>query len=211
MNSSAVSLLIVAFLLAGLDWWSVHTSKKSWEYVCKPATAVAMLLAALVIDPADDASRWWLVAALVFCVAGDVFLMLPRDSFVPGLASFAVAQVLFTVSFLVRDVSNVRLVIGLVVIAAGAVILARRFITALRGSGRHSLVPAIAVYVFVISAMTVGSIAAGSALGIIGALLFMTSDALIAEERFVRSRRWQPMTIIVTYHLALAGLVLGLA
>ena len=211
MNSSALWLLAAAFLLAGLDWWSVHRSNKSLEYVCKPATALLMLLAALAIDPADDAARGWLIAALALCVIGDVFLMLPQDAFVAGLASFAVAQVLFTVSFLVREVSGARLLIGLLLVAAGAVILARRFIAALRGAGRHSLVPAIGVYVTVISAMSVGSIAAGSIPGIIGALLFMMSDSLIAEERFVRSRRWQPMTIIVTYHFALAGLVLGLA
>ena len=210
MNSLALSLLAAAFMFAVLDWWSVHTSNKTLEYVCKPATAVLMLLAALAIDPADDAARWWLVAALVLCVAGDVFLMLPRDAFVPGLASFAVAQVLFTVSFLVRGVSGLRTIVGLLLVAAGAAIVARRFISALREADRHSLVPAISVYVTVISAMTVGSIAAGTALSIVGALLFMTSDSLIAEERFVRSRRWQPLTIIVTYHFALAGLVLGL-
>jgi len=45
--------------------------------------------------------------------------------------------------------------------------------------------------------------------GVAGALLFLTSDSLIAEQRFVASRSWQPLAIIVTYHLALAGLVLG--
>jgi len=38
----------------------------------------------------------------------------------------------------------------------------------------------------------------------------MLSDALIAETRFVKARPWQPVGIMVTYHLALTGLVLGL-
>jgi hypothetical protein len=52
--------------------------------------------------------------------------------------------------------------------------------------------------------------ASGIALGAIGALLFMTSDALIGEERFVRHRAWQPLAIIVTYHVAQALLVVSL-
>ena len=45
----------------------------------------------------------------------------------------------------------------------------------------------------------------------IGAVLFYCSDALIAWRRFVRPKPWQPLVIIVTYHLAQAGLVLSLA
>ena len=53
------------------------------------------------------------------------------------------------------------------------------------------------------------SVGAGSPLAIAGAVLFMASDALIAESRFVRERAWHPVTIMVTHHLALTGLVLG--
>jgi hypothetical protein len=43
----------------------------------------------------------------------------------------------------------------------------------------------------------------------VGAALFAGSDALIAWERFVAKRAWGPVTIIVTYHLAQALLVLS--
>ena len=62
----------------------------------------------------------------------------------------------------------------------------------------------------VIASMTVSAIAGGTGFGIAGAVLFLTSDSLIAEHRFVAARPWQPVAIMVTYHLALAGLVLGL-
>ena len=47
-------------------------------------------------------------------------------------------------------------------------------------------------------------------MGVAGAGLFFVSDALIAETRFVRPRPWGPLAVIVTYHLALAGLVFSL-
>lgn len=196
-------------VFAVVDWWSVTRGNKIVEYICKPGAAVLFVVSAALLDANDTAARGWMVAALMFCIAGDVFLMLPRDAFVPGLASFAVAQVLFAVSFAVGDVSSVRLVIALLLVVATSLVLARRFIRALKRSDQGSLIPPIVVYMAVISAMVVCAIASGNVLAIIGAVLFMASDSLIAEERFVQRRRWQPLTIIVTYHLALAGFVLS--
>lgn len=210
VNGAAILLLVSALTVSALDWVAVAHRLRLMEYVCKPAAAVAFLVCALVLDPVDAGARTWLVVALAFCIAGDVFLMLPRDAFLPGLGSFAVAQILFTASFILGDPTVIRALVGLVAVAAGASLLARRFVGALRRSEAGKLVPAILVYVTVISAMVVSAVAAGPPVAIVGAVLFMISDSLIAEERFVRSRPWQRLTIIVTYHLALAGLVLGL-
>jgi uncharacterized membrane protein YhhN len=62
----------------------------------------------------------------------------------------------------------------------------------------------------VIAAMVTCALASGIVLAAVGAVLFMTSDALIAETRFVGQRRWAPLVIIVTYHLGQAGLTLSL-
>ena len=150
-----------------------------------------------------------LLAALVACLLRDVFLMLPRDAFVPGLGSFAVAQALFAAEFVAGGVHTSSLVLGVIVTVPIAVVLARRFVGALHRLGRPGLVGPVVVYMLVISAIAVTAVGAGSPLAIIGAVLFMASDALIAESRFVRERASQPVTIMVTYHLALTGLVLG--
>ena len=62
----------------------------------------------------------------------------------------------------------------------------------------------------VISAMAVGAIGGGNEVAIAGALIFMASDSLIAETRFVKERAWHSVGIMVTYHLALAGLALSI-
>ncbi|MGA0879027.1 MAG: lysoplasmalogenase [Ilumatobacteraceae bacterium] len=210
MNGSATILLVTALVIAVLDWWAVARRIPLLEYFCKPAAAVAFLLCAGALDPAVPEARTWLVVALVFCVVGDIFLMVPRDAFLAGLGSFAVAQIIFCISFAVREPTATRAVVGLLVVSIGTSILARRFVGALRRSGARSMVPPVLAYVAVISAMVASAIAGGTAVAIVGAVLFMISDSLIAEERFVRSRRWQRLAIIVSYHLALAGLVLGL-
>lgn len=210
MSTLSWIALALAGVLAVIDWVAVARRSKMLEYLSKPTATLALLAVALTLDVVHDASWAWRIAALVFCLAGDVFLMLPRDAFVPGLASFAVAQVLFSVSFVVSGVDRGRLFAAVIVAVPVAVLLGRRFVTAIRQRGRPELVAPVVVYIGVISAMAVTAVAAGPIVAVIGAVLFMVSDSLIAESRFVEQRRWHGVGIMVTYHLALAGLVLGL-
>jgi len=202
-------LLGVALLFALVDRVAVARRIAPLEYVCKPGAALAFLATAIALDPASSASRTWCCVALGFCVIGDVFLMLPRDAFLPGLAAFAAAQTCFAVSFALQGPTALRFVIAVLLVVPAAVILARRFVGAIAGGNDGPLVPALVLYIAVISAMVVSALAGGTVVGVAGALLFLTSDSLIAEQRFVAPRGWQPVAIIVTYHLALAGLVLG--
>lgn len=210
MTTAATAWVIVAGVMAIVDWVAVAWSEKKLEYVAKPAATVALLAVGVTLDASDTASQAVLVAALVFCLAGDVFLMLPRGAFVQGLGAFAVAQMLFAASFIVGGLSVGRILVGALIAVAVAIVLARRFVGALRRTGHHQLVVPVCIYVVVISAMGVAAVGGGTAVAIAGAALFLVSDSLIAETRFVTPRPWQPTAIMVTYHLALAGLVFGL-
>jgi uncharacterized membrane protein YhhN len=211
MNATSSVLLGVALAVAALDWFAVARRLRPLEYACKPAAALAFLATAAMLDPASGTARVWFCAALVACVFGDVFLMLPADAFVAGLASFAVAQICFTVGFANQDPTPLRFVLGVIVVVVVALPLAARFVRALRAEGDAALVPPVIGYIAVIAAMVASAIAGGTAWGVAGALLFLVSDSLIAENRFVATRAWGPLAVIVTYHLALAGLVVGLA
>ena len=210
MTSTVVVFLVVASIFSIGDWWAVQVGKKSLEYVCKPLATFGFLAVAIAISNAESLPQTWRIIALVFCLLGDVFLMLPHDAFVPGLASFAIAQICFVVSLLTQDVTSTRLVVGLVIVVPTTIFLARRFVKSISTSGHKELVIPVVVYMLVIAAMAISAIAGGTAIGIAGAAFFMLSDSLIAEHRFVKERSWQPVGIMVTYHLALAGLALGL-
>ena len=85
-----------------------------------------------------------------------------------------------------------------------------RFLRAARATGHQELVGPLVAYMAVIAAMVTCAVAAGNVLAAAGAVLFMGSDALIAETRFVGVRKWAPVVIMVTYHLGQAGLTLSL-
>jgi uncharacterized membrane protein YhhN len=154
--------------------------------------------------------RAWFVVALVFSLAGDVFLMLPGDLFVAGLAAFLVGHLAYVGGFLAAGVSAPAVLAGLAVVAVALLLVGRPLLAGARRKEPAMVVP-VAAYMAVISAMLVTAIGAGPGLAVAGAALFYTSDALIGLGRFVRAWPWSPLAVIVTYHLGQGLLVVSLA
>jgi uncharacterized membrane protein YhhN len=178
--------------------------------VCKPGALAALIGVALTLDPAHGDVRAWFVLALALSLAGDVFLMLPSDRFVAGLASFLLAHVAYVIGLTRHGGSAGALLVAAVPVVAVAGLLGARFLRAARATGHRELVGPLVAYMAVIAAMVTCAVASGNVLAAAGAALFMGSDALIAETRFVGSRKWAPVVIMVTYHLGQAGLTLSL-
>ena len=93
---SPTVLLVAALAVAVVDWIAVGVDKRKVEYVAKPLTMVALLGVRRGARPdgrrppaGGSSSRWcsrW---------RGDVFLMLPSNRFVEGLASFLVGHLAY--------------------------------------------------------------------------------------------------------------------
>jgi uncharacterized membrane protein YhhN len=58
--------------------------------------------------------------------------------------------------------------------------------------------------------MVASAAGAGNWWAVAGAVLFLTSDTILGWRQFVSQRSWMPVAIMVTYHLAQAGLVISL-
>jgi uncharacterized membrane protein YhhN len=210
VTAAAWTLLGAAAVLAVLDWIAIARHLRRLELVSKPGATLALAGVAATLDPAFGDTRTVFVVALLASTVGDVFLMLPGDRFVPGLGSFAVAQFLYTAGFALHGGSAADYLVGAVVVAFLVVPLSVHFVRALRRCGPPGLVAPVLAYMGVIGAMAASAIASRNAFAIVGALLFVASDSLIAETRFVRARRGAGMAIMVTYYLAQTGLVLSL-
>jgi uncharacterized membrane protein YhhN len=210
VTAGAWTLLVVAAVLAAGDWLAVARENKRLEYVCKPGALVALVGVALTLDPAHGDVRAWFVVALVLSLAGDVFLMLPSDRFVAGLSAFLLAHVAYVIGLTRHGGSAGALFVAAIPVVLVAGLLGARFLRAARSTGHGELVGPLVAYMAVIAAMVTCALASGNVLAAVGAVLFMASDALIAETRFVGPRRWAPVVIMATYHLGQAGLTLSL-
>jgi uncharacterized membrane protein YhhN len=230
-------LVAAALAAAVADWVAVARGSKRAEFVLKPLPMLLLICATIAFRTDEAAVRFdFTVAALVLSLAGDVFLMVPTDLFVSGLASFLMAHIAYVVAFTVAVVGPYAVVqtsqavyepdrlllpgaVAVVAVLAVAVALFVRIRRGIVSSGHAELVVPVAVYVLAISAMVVSALmtlgrpswsVAGRTYAIGGALLFFVSDALIGWTRFVKAYRWGPVAIMATYHLGQVALVLGL-
>ena len=201
MPTAALSTLVLASALLCVR--AEHAGARLQLYVFKPLTTALILLVALQAKHAPTpAYRPLIVAGLVCSLAGDVFLMLPRERFVAGLLSFLFAHLFYIAAFVSggAGASSWSAWAGAALLAYGASML--RLLWPRLGS----LKAPVLVYVGVILLMVwlalgrwLGAQAPGSGLAAAGALLFAASDSLLAWNRFRGEFASAPAIILVTY------------
>lgn len=207
MTSLSWFALVAFGVTALIDHLAVATRNKTVEYIAKPLTMVWLGLFVVAVEPARPAAVGWWLVAITLSLAGDVFLMLPRDLFVFGLGSFLLAHLAYVGGFTSVGLENPVWLPGVVLVPVAGALLA----TMMRGPGmKRALRVPVTAYVGVIVVMVTCAWSSGSWVAALGATSFMASDALIGWRRFVRDRSWMAVAIIVLYHLGQVGLALYL-
>jgi len=155
-------------------------------YLFKPLTTVLLLtLAASGPTVHGPTFRLAILVGLACSLAGDVFLMLPSDRFVAGLASFLAAHLAYVAAFQSDEPiplsPQLLWPLGVVALALLRVLW--------QGLGRLWL--PVVLYTATIVAMVWRAWARaraiptqGTALAAVGAALFLVSDSLLAVDRF---------------------------
>jgi uncharacterized membrane protein YhhN len=201
------ALIIAAIVSAGLTVASeyVRPPRKRLVYICKPLTTILILAIALLAGSfLRETYARAIVAGLLFSLMGDIWLVLPQDRFLYGLASFLVAQLCYAFAFAAGALAPGFAGAALALALVGFVML--RYLW--RGIPA-SMRPAVIVYVAAILAMA--ALAVGRALGnpmtlpilaAVGAVLFVSSDATLAINRFRRPFRLAQAVVWVTYFSA---------
>jgi len=209
VSGTALVLLAGTGVVAIADWVAVVASTRRLEYVAKPAVMIGLIAVALALRPTSPAERAFFVIALALGMASDVFLMLPKDMFVAGLAAALVEHIAYIAGFRARNVNVALLAIAFVVALASVAVLLPPIYRALRNSSPKLVAPVI-VYVAVFVVMVASAGGTGSLVALGGAVLFFYSDAILAWNRFVRPVPFGRIVNIVPYHVGEALLVLSL-
>jgi alkenylglycerophosphocholine/alkenylglycerophosphoethanolamine hydrolase len=210
--------IIIAFLSAILNWIAADRQLKSLEYVTKPATMLALLwwIGSAV---GFGGSMLWFSLGVVFCLAGDVFLMVPRDMFIFGLVAFLIGHICYTVG-LNNQAPFINLWGVLFIILLGVYIgwLYPKLVKGLIAKGKSELKIPVLIYSLVISSMVYSAcmtltrpgwpVSAAVAV-CLGAVLFFASDSMLAWDRFITPLSHARLKVMMTYHLGQFGIILG--
>src|SRR5205814_5119913 len=124
----------------------------------------------VLVHPEIGAQRSWFVAALALSLAGDVFLMLGENLFVPGLASFLLAHLAYVGGLRLEVHSGAAAVIGVAVMLIIGGGLGSRVVGALRAGPHRDLTGPVLGYMIVISAMVATALATGDVIAALAAL-----------------------------------------
>ena len=182
-------LAAAAFLLAGLLFYEKRDSTRGL-LLTKPFLSALFVVTALTGPQADPGYFRWILAGLLLCLAGDIFLIFffSRIPFLAGLASFLAGHILYAIAFFSLagpGTANWIAIVFIVVISGGV-------FAWLRPHLGKMLVPVIA-YIAIITVMVIGAVSLagsetvrfpGRALALAGAILFYLSDIFVARQRF---------------------------
>lgn len=219
MNSP---LLLIALGLAALDWTAISINNRGLRLFSKPAVMLAILGWLWSIDGLTGQLRWF-AAGILFSLAGDIFLALPKEQFMGGLIAFLLAHIAYIIGLnpTLPSINLASLIIVIIVVlTAGG--FYQRITQALTLKGSEKLRLPVLIYTSVISIMLISALmtlirpdtdwpVASALLVSAGALLFFLSDALLAWNRFVQKISRADLKVMVAYHLGQVGLVLGAA
>lgn len=199
-----LTLLIAVSALLAIRAHYIGPGGRLQVYLFKPLTTALILALAVLAPNADPRYQLAIGAGLALSLAGDVFLMLPRDRFLPGLVSFLLAHVAYLIAF----TSGPRYEAAAAPFVAFGLVGAAIFALLWPGLSRRLRVP-VAVYVVVITLMAGVALARWLEFGgwaaltaAVGAGLFVMSDALLALDRFRWSFSAARAAVLGTYWAA---------
>lgn len=211
---------IIIYLVAlAADLFAVYSGNVPTRYVSKPLL-MPLLIGFFIFTTQGLSSplKKWMILALAFSWLGDILLMfesLNSNYFIPGLIAFLMAHVFYIVLFdqiRVKEKFKQSL-LPLLPIAVYYILL-----ISLLQPGLGAMQKPVSIYGFVISIML--SFAADlwrlkdrmtAFLIISGALLFITSDSLLAINKFHKQFEYAGLAVMFTYGIAQLLITLGAA
>ena len=208
MNDELVWLLPA--VLAPVDWWAVARGDRRTETWAKPATLVALIVAATVLGAPDTTPGRWLLLALGFGLLGDVALL--GDSlarFRAGVAAFLVGHLAYLACFATLGLPRPAWSWAVLLVLLASFVATREVLPATHRLDGAALSVPVAVYTAAIGAMLVCAWFTGEWLVALGATVFVASDATLSVDRFVRPIPRAHLVVMVTYHLGQALIVAG--
>lgn len=174
-------------------------------FVFKPLTTLLVIAYAWPRGADTPKQRRLILIGLVLSLAGDVFLLWPKEGFLPGLVSFLLAHLAYIAAFCVP----LRLAAKPLAFAVYAVVAAL-ILSQLWGGVPAGLRAPVVAYVVCLASMAAQAAAwwlkhpaePAARWAAIGGVLFMASDSLLAINKFAAPVPLSALWILSTYWLA---------
>lgn len=209
-------LFAIIFMLQLLaETWQITLLQQ----IMKPCIAISLLVLLVSTTRLKGRFHKRIFAGLIFGFAGDLFLLFASGNetyFMWGLLSFLIGHICYTSAFYLDFKSAPELdKRGARIAIATCAILVISFYLYLRPHLGHMKLP-VMIYILVISMMVMMACFRNLRVNVlsfnlilIGALLFMLSDAILAYDKFVQPFSAGSVVIMATYMAAQYLIIIG--
>lgn len=195
--------LLLFVLVALLDILAIINDNVFWQTISKPL--IIPFLTAYYLSKSTSRNNWY-VAALFFSFLGDVLLMDKNNLFLYGIASFLMTQLLYIYIFSKGLINSSK---PFIIQALTPFLIFFVVLISILGPRLENFLIPVIIYGFAISLF--GSVSllkylvtpnnAGQKL-LVGAVLFIISDSMIALNKFHEPQSYYPVAIMLTYIIA---------
>lgn len=197
------NLTILFFVVAISDVIGIIFNITWLQIVSKPL--IILTLFVLYYFSAEQRNNWYLLA-LFFSFLGDVFLLDKTGYFLLGIGSFLITQILF-IKLIISQLGKVR-VLHIIITLLLFVVYFTVLIATIKENLTEFFIPVV-IYGITISFFGMVSLlnyfinkSKRSVVLLIGAVLFIASDSMIALNKFHEPRIIYPVAIMITYIFA---------
>jgi uncharacterized membrane protein YhhN len=209
------SIIYVIILIAELICDNIQ-GLKNFHYATKPLLLLSLILFFLnQSNFLDKKTKFLTLSALLFSLLGDILLMFTSNTpnfFIGGLVAFLMAHIMYILVFLKKKNSNKKALFFTIVL----LIYGLGIFYLLKDGLGDLLVPVI-VYMLVILTMVITAFLRHDSVSklsynlvFLGAVFFITSDSLLALNKFYEPFQYASILIMLTYAMAQFFIVLGL-
>jgi uncharacterized membrane protein YhhN len=219
------ALFALTLLTAALDWSAISRGWRRVEVFTRPAVMGLIFLWVTFSTDLQGAMLYFGVG-IIFSLLGDVLLMREgQGTFLAGLAAFLLAQIAYVIGFnLTAPGTDLFGILTAILVAILMARLYRKIAAGLVASGQGRLRLPVLAYTFALALMLLSALLTlfrrdwlpvPSLMAALGAALFVTSDALLARDRFIAPPQGGPavtksrLRIIILYHLGQILLIAG--
>lgn len=129
--------------------------------------------------------RFWIAVGLGWSLLGDALLALPEDRFIAGLVAFLLAHVAYIAAYLGRSRAPAASWLGAAALAVVGILLALHRFGELGPMRLPVTIYALVIGVMLWRAAALAALDRAGRWALIGAVLFVASDAVLAWNRFV--------------------------
>ncbi len=196
-------LSVIALITAVIHIRAEYKGPPLHIYIFKPLTTSLIILIVIVEkNTVSPIYQYLILLGLLFSLSGDVFLMLPSDQFIGGLVSFLIAHLFYIAAF----VNDAQTAVGWVLIP---LLIYGGIIYFYLSPHVGKLKIPVVVYMLAILAMAWQAWSrwlvqnnTGALLALVGAILFVISDSVLALNRFRRPFKLARLLTMGTYYSA---------